>query len=399
MLTSDMLRVKRKNGIITPRYLDGGDPKALERAAALVGIFRDHLGDNRGEIDEEVEEAIGFGTDFVIWRGLAKLLYDRSEFAVPSICPPEEIREIVFDEATRAGNPIETSARWAVLEKAAQRLGLAAKDVEAWLYADLEDRQVLAKWKELTPEALLQRYNVALAQAMLYRAVEMRIFLQDLEPNRLRRFFQMLKFHRLMHQSYRKDEGLEIVVNGPASLFKKGRKYGIEMAKFLPALLHFDGWKMEAEVPWENRNFLFQLDEQTGLVPLGRPKGQWIADEERWFEERFEEKSPPGWTLQRRGEIVDLGDNEVLITDYLLTDPAEKEVLVEILGFWRGEYLRRRLGRLKTLREGPPVVLVVSERLHSERQMLQEIAPEVVFFKGVILHERVLDAAQRALDQ
>ena len=35
-------------------------------------------------------------------------------------------------------------------------------------------------------------------------------------------------------------------VDGPASLFKQTRKYGLQMAMFLPALLRVSRWAMEA---------------------------------------------------------------------------------------------------------------------------------------------------------
>lgn len=399
MLTSDLLRVKRQKGMITPRYLDVRGEESRARAEALVELFVSHVGKPRLIIDERVEEAIGFGTDFLIWRGLAKLLYDRSEFEVAAGEEPERIREVVFEEAARAGNPVDGRGRRRVLEQSAQRLGIEVSECEVGLYADLEERQVLQSFRELSAEDLLHRYNLALAQAVLYRAESMRVRMGAQDSKRLRRLFQMLKFHRLMHETSKQGEEVEIRVDGPGSLFKKGRKYGIELAKFLPALLHLKGWAMEAQIDWEGRSFCFQLDETAGLRPTQRARGQWVAEEEKWFEERFEEKADPGWRLDRRGEVVDLGDNEVLVTDYVLTSPEGECVLVEILGFWRKAYLERRVERLKAWRKGPPIVLVVSERLRSERGALVDLGPEVVFFKGVILHEKVLAAAARALDR
>ncbi len=399
MLTSDLLRVRRSRGRITPKYLDVGDARAMKRASDLVEIFQSHMGRPRGIIDEKVQRAIGHGTDFLIWRGLAKLLYDRSEFEVDAQRKPEEVREVVFDLAVEAGNPSDESGRRQVLERAASILEIDADACEVALYADLEERQVLAEFKVMEPLALLHRYNVALAQAVLYRARSMTIRLVEQDSNKLRLLFQMLKFHRLMHRTRRDDGGYIIEIDGPSSIFKRGRKYGVQMAKFLPALLHLSGWSVEAEIEWDDEEYAFELDEKTGLLPHKRPKGQWVAEEERWFEQRFDEKGPEGWELKRRGHIVELSDNEVLVTDYVVRTESGAEVWLEIVGFWRLAYLRRRIERLRDMAPDPPVVLVVSERLKTDREALEQAPAQVVFFKGVILVGKVEKAVQAVLSR
>ncbi|RAL25398.1 hypothetical protein DL240_04085 [Lujinxingia litoralis] len=399
MLTSDLLRVKKSRGAIVPRYLDVDDEVARERAQALVAIFESHQGKARALVDERVEEAIGHGTDFLIWRGLAKLLYDRSEFEVRAQVAPEVVREALFLEAARAGNPHREDARRRILERVGESLGVSPEACEVALYADLEERQVLSAFKTIDAEGLLHRYNLALAQAVLYRALTLKVHLQGQNSGRLRHLFQMLKFHRLMHRTERTGKGYVIEVDGPASVLKGGRRYGLAMAKFLPALLHLKGWTLEAVVDWDNKERTFALGPQDGLQSARRVRGQWLAEEEQWFEERFSEKAPEGWRLERRGQVVDLGDNEVLVTDYVLTGPGGREVLLEIVGTWRASYLRRRLERLAALKSERPVILVVSERLRGDREKLEAGAVGVVFYKGVILVDKVVEAACQALGE
>lgn len=397
MLTSDLLRVTKRKGAIKPRYLDVDDATARQRAQALVAIFEEHRDKPRGIIEDKVERAIGHGTDFLIWRGLAKLLYDRSEFCVDAPHKPEEIRQKVFDLAQAAGNPSDREPRAEVLAAAGQHFDLSAEACERALYADLEERQVLCEFKSIEPLDLLHRYNLALAQAVLYRARGLQIDVDTPDANELRLLFQMLKFHRLMHRTTRDGDRFSITVDGPASLLKRGRKYGVEMAKFLPSLLHLKSWSMSATIEWEDREFEFVVGHQEGLQPHTKARGQWVAEEERWFEERFEDQAPSGWALERRGEVVDLGDNEVLVTDYVVSTDDGDEVWVEIVGFWRLGYLRRRLDRLANLKGAPPVVLVVSERLKTDRDKLADSPAGLVFFKGVILVNKVVDAARQVL--
>ncbi|QDG54236.1 DUF790 family protein [Persicimonas caeni] len=396
MLTTDLVRTRVKKGRVTPQYLDTDSEEARAKAEELIDIFERHAGGMRGDVDEAVDEAIGHGTDFLIWRGLAKLLYDRSEFETVASVDPQDIRRAVFEASGELGPVTGAEARGAVLDRAGQALELAPEEIEESLYADLEERQRLVEFKALEPLELLHRYNLALAQAVLYKATRLTIDLGETDSNMLRYLFQALKFNRLMHRAERIDGGYRLEVDGPASLFKRSRKYGLQMATFLPALLLADEWAMRAELDWEGKGKQHEmvLSHEDGLVSHYKARGQWVAEEERYFEKRFAE-TETDWQLERQGSIVDLDDNVVIIPDYVLTHPDGRQVYLEVVGFWRLAYLERRIEMLVDSCD-VPLVLVVSERLKTGRAELAEAPAEVVFFKGVILVDKVLEAAEAA---
>lgn len=396
MLTTDLVRTRVRKGRVKPQYLDTDSEEARAKAAELIDIFERHAGGMRGGVDEAVDEAIGHGTDFLIWRGLAKLLYDRSEFETVASVDPQQIRRAVFEASGELGPVTGAEARTAVLTRAGETLELAPEEIEASLYADLEERQRLVEFKVLEPLELLHRYNLALAQAVLYKASKLTIELGKTDSNMLRYLFQSLKFNRLMHRAERIDGGYRLEVDGPASLFKRSRKYGLRMATFLPALLLADEWAMRAELDWKGDGPTHELvlSHKDGLVSHYKARGQWVAEEERYFEKRFEE-TETDWQLERQGSIVDLDDNVVIIPDYVLTHPDGRQVYLEVVGFWRLAYLERRIEMLVDSCD-VPLVLVVSERLKTGRKELAEAPAEVVFFKGVILVDKVLGAAEAA---
>lgn len=395
MLTADLLRVKKTKGSLEPLYLQTDGAEARSRAEALCSIFEKHRGGKKGALDAEVEAAIGHGTDFLVWRGLAKLLYDRSTFETVSAVDPVELRRSVWEESTRAG-VFDEASRESVLKSVASQLEVGIEEVEEGLYADLDSEQRLVEFEPLSASQLLDRYNLALAQAVLYRATRLEVMLAEPDPNKLRYLFQILKFHRLMHRVRRRGKGWMIEIDGPASLFSKSRKYGLQMALFLPALVLADRWELVATVDFDGdgKERAFELTPDDGLVSHYRAKGQWVAEEERWFEERFEQLES-GWDLTREGAVIDLENGEVLVPDYRLVSPDGEEVFVEIVGFWRRAYLERRIEMLDEV--DVPLVLVVAERLKTDKKRLEQGRPEVFFFKGVILADKVLEAAERAL--
>jgi predicted nuclease of restriction endonuclease-like RecB superfamily len=54
-------------------------------------------------------------------------------------------------------------------------LGGPTQELGDDLYGDLPQNHILVDMEEITPEGLLRRYNLALAQGILYRALRMRI--------------------------------------------------------------------------------------------------------------------------------------------------------------------------------------------------------------------------------
>jgi predicted nuclease of restriction endonuclease-like RecB superfamily len=398
MLTSDLIRTRKlKGGKIEPLYLDTLRKDARHRAKQLIAIFSEHLGKTQGEIDRAVSDAIGHGTDFLIWRGLAKLLYDRCKFGTHAAADPQDIRRAVFEASARLG-PVTTPAlRQQALEEAAATLNLSPAQAEHGLYADLEDRQILQELRVMRAAALLHRYNLAQAQAVLYRATSLTIELRDRDPRRMRYLFQMLKFHRLMHAASVDAAGHTILtIDGPASVLSQSRRYGLQMAKFLPALLLTRTWTMTAQLAWEGNkpDATFVLTSREGLVSHYRARGQWVSDEEEMFEQRFAEvDAARPWRLAREGAVLTLPGGQVIVPNYTLTHEDGRVVYVEIVGFWKKEHLERRLALLE---QAPwPLVLVVSERMKAERAKVAATPDRVVFYKGVILVDKVLAAAEK----
>lgn len=404
MLTADLLRARVRNGEVRPLYLDPADPELRALAASLIELFATHVGRRRGALEDAVAERVGVQRDYLLYRGLAKLLFDRCAFEVDAPCDPVVLRRRVFERAARfhpvalaGGDPVHSVTRQDVLAAVAAELGISPMALEGALFADLEREQVLRTFEPITPEALLHRYNLALAQAVLLRAVSLTIAIAPGDPARYRQLFRYIKFYRLMHTVQGdRVRGYVITLDGPVSLFQPSSKYGIQMAEFLPALILCEGWTLEARLLWgkDRRPARFCLRSGSGLVSHYPDTGVYVTDEERYFVERFESMNS-AWVLEKRPEIVDLGGQGVLVPDFVLRHRDDgREALLEIVGFWRKNYLERRLALLRAY--GPPnLVLAVSTRLRIGKEDLEEIPGEVVFFKDVIVSKEVLARAER----
>ena len=168
MLPTALIRVRHARNRLVPQYLDASEESSREIAEQILEGFRGKEGMSRGEMEEELEELIGNHPGQILHQGLAKLLEDRCEFEVVSGHPPEELREQVFAVAARqrAGGSFD---REAVLGDVGAAVGLVPADVEHGMFADLKSEQRLIKFEDTTVTRLMERYNVALAQAVLLR--------------------------------------------------------------------------------------------------------------------------------------------------------------------------------------------------------------------------------------
>ena len=182
MLTSDLALSWQRGGRTGPRSIDTGDTDYLRDASELIKLFDRHAGRTRGELEEELAAYVGVGIDYKILRGLIKLLMDRCEFEVASPVDPIEIRRLLFLKA-RLSHPVTANQevenrRAQAVTKVARELGHPPEIVLANLYADLPENQKLAQFESITDGELLDLYNVAQAQALLYRCVEMHLWVE-----------------------------------------------------------------------------------------------------------------------------------------------------------------------------------------------------------------------------
>jgi predicted nuclease of restriction endonuclease-like RecB superfamily len=408
MLTGNLVRVKVSKERVTPRYLDRGHPYWLEVAESLLLVFREAVSRTRGEIEAEIDSLYGEGgTETLAHRGLAKVLEDRGEFEVVANRPPEEIRGLVFKAAAdhrrrlRAEDRRTRFCREEVLETVARQAGLTIEQIDATLFADLKDENRMLRFHDLSARALIDRYNVALAQAVLLRSTQVRVEVRGETPAMYRQFFRRLKFHRLLYRVEKIEEaGYRIALDGPLSLFSSTTKYGLQMALFLPAVLQCRAFRLDAEVRWgpkrEPRHFL--LETRDGLVAPAPPQAQYVPAEIKVFIERFRQIAPD-WDVSEHGEIIELGREGVWVPDYRFVHrPSGHDVLLDVLGFWRRSSLERLL---KLLPKFNPqrAILAISERMKVDEETVSELPGAVLRFKEIPSAPELLALLERSIGQ
>jgi hypothetical protein len=385
MLTADLANSWHRQGKTGPRLVDANDADLQQTAADLVALIRQHEGRARHELETALNDYIGLGTDYRILRGFIKLLLDGCEFAAGAGVEASVLREAVFT-AARARHPViaRGGLREEALADAAERLSLMVEDISENLYADLPERQLLEEFEEIPARELPHRYNLAQAQALLYRCGRMELSLTAQSPASRRQIFNAIKRFRLIHRvTGDAAQGYEITLDGPVSIFHRSQKYGIQMAAFLPALLLCEGWRMRAEIDLKDgRRAFYELDSNqknlqshylAGFDYTPETQAKLLTD---WA------KLNNGWAAQPTAQLLHVGA-AVFLPDVVFRHAEGREVFLETLGFWTPKQLQERLAEFERCGFQNYLILA-SEELCGSRDEAAQWPPQVILYKSAV---------------
>lgn len=383
MLTKELLRVSRAGGGYRPLFA-GREARPL--AAKTLGAFQGSVGEPRSALDRALAE-LESEYEFKLVRGLAKLVERGATFETRAAVPPERARRAAFEAGEALGVAGEAE-RQEALERAADALSITAEELDDALYADREERQVLAALDgRYDPESLLAQYDLSLAQTALFDAREVRIRSDD--PRRL---VSATKRLGLLYELRKIDRGRELVVTGPDALFRATRRYGTRFARLLRAVVGAGEWELTATIDDRGTERTLELSDADPLRP---PDAEPVAEVsydsgvEREFAARFSALDLD-WELSREPEPLEVGAS-VMIPDFAF-DYAHSEfrVYFEIMGFWTPEYVEKKLDQLERV-ESVELLVAVDESL-GVGEAVEARDHRVVTYSGSVRIKDVSDA-------
>ncbi|PSQ49160.1 hypothetical protein BRD15_03965 [Halobacteriales archaeon SW_6_65_15] len=400
MLTKDLLRVSRAGGGYQPQF---ASREHRPLAARVLGTYQGHVGEPRETLDAALKDLETDADHFKLVRGFAKLLEREAVFETRAPVEPERARRAAFEEAEAVG-VVSEGQRATALQRASDRLGtdLDPADVADSLYADLDERQVLADFEaRWDPDELLAQYNLSLAQTALFDATEVRVRTTD--PKAL---VSAVKRLRLMYEIRKTESGgaesvsdREVVVTGPDALFRSTRRYGTRFARLLRTVAKADAWTLEATVDdYDTERTLSLSDDDPVRVPGTEPVADVTFDSgvEADFAARFESLGLD-WDLVREPEPLETGAR-VMIPDFAFDyRHADFRVFFEIMGFWTPEYVEKKLSQLERV-EDVELLVAVDESL-GVGERIEARDHRAIPYSGTIRVKDVRDALRRYEDE
>lgn len=379
MLTSEHSIVEFEAGRAIPdRLTQTRHRHYVDYAEAMMAVYRTGLGRQRRWLHHQVEAIFADESNCPIRRiqAFCKLLDDRSTFQTDPAGTAAKLRLDVFSQVACIHPLVQQSDLLFEHEEEKAKTALADKLNMPWdqidraLYADVMAYQPLEEFAGYPdPAALLSRYNVAQLQACLYRAECMTVVATE----DLKTIVRYAKLARLLHEIVRLSPShFRLTFSGPASVLRETRRYGVNFARFLPALLTCKGWSMTAIVrtPWNTPATLAVSDQDRFTSHLPAPQEFDSA-----LEESFARKFGPkrnGWELIREGEILH-DRQKTFLPDFTFHHDDGTEVFLEIVGFWTPEYLAHKRETLRQFRHHNILIAVPEASLREGAHISENV--------------------------
>jgi predicted nuclease of restriction endonuclease-like RecB superfamily len=396
VLTAELVNARRRGAeLFVAKLGQEGRTRATGLAAALVELFRGSVGLSRDELEAAVAAVAAEPRDRRLKDGLTKLLDDRATWSLADDLDPETARRELFHRATLARRSLTPGSRFdreSVVAAAAAELGVDPPALETALYADLRGASVLSAVEAISPEGLVDLYERSQAQAVLLRAVRIKVGVRCASPAAARALFRRLKFLGLLHTIVPSEGGYEIEIDGPLSLFESVTKYGQKMALVLPVLEDCETWTLEADVRWGKLRtpLTFRSAGGTGRSVVDEPP---MPDDLHALLRAFSELGS-AWRVAPSQVVLDLPGVGLAVPDLVFTRGKDR-VYFEALGFWSREAVFRRVDLVEQgLSE--KVLFAVSSRLRVSEEVLGDDAPGALYvYKGAMSAR----AVQQRLDR
>lgn len=398
MLNAELVLARKYKGELRLVAVDDARRERARRLAErYLATMRGLVGATREDIGYACAAIPVPANDRRMALGLLKLAQDECAFEGGGAEDAAALRKEVFEHASRARRVLlvgESFDRDRVLAEVAALRGTTTEAVERALYADLRGAEVLVSASALSPEALVERWELAQGQAVLLRAVKVSVDIVCKEPHQYRALFRQLKFHRLLYRIERREEGYRLLLDGPFSLFDSVTKYGLKLALLLGDLRACDRFELEADVRWGKARepLVFKLE------------GGASARAQLPLEERLPEEvatlltalrdNARGFRVTVAQTVLDLPGVGLCIPDLEFRRDGSEPVYLEVLGYWSRDAVFRRIELVQSGLSAR-VVFAASARLRVSEELLDEASLGALYtYKGTLSPRAVLDRVE-----
>jgi uncharacterized protein len=392
--------------------LNPGDAPLRTLVAGFVQEVRDSAGRQYGDFFDEVEEKNRLEKSETVRQlrmEVARLLAETSDPEIDYDIAPSDLRLFVFRLLWKSGKSFITSetdlfnpSADEMIHAAAAHFGLDEETIRSRFHADIPEERRIQLPAVSEPAEIVRMINARRLRQKLRSASSLVVRMPGSigTGSPYVSIFWMLKRLGLMYEA--REDGAEIVLNvtGPLALFEKTTVYGNRFGSFVIHVLHgFEGAGRDAvriEAAMNNervkkpgaRRISLLLDSSYAAY-FARPGSQideklLRSGDESAFQKYFQ-KAAPGWTITYEGAVLplrnDAGEHAgIFIPDFVLSDEKHsRKILVELVGYWREEYLKRKIETMKLLR-GREVYFFINAQLQAggaTEDLEKQVSPDV----------------------
>jgi len=345
VLPKEFLDVRKVKGKFYPKF---AGEEWLPHAEKIIKIYRRSKGKKLKIAKTEIKQ-IENADNYRKIRAFSRIVERTITFKKSTSLNPYEVRKFLFSR----GFVTSAEERSRIIQEACEQFGVLESEIERAIFADMDDESMIAEIKIESPDELIRQYNLSLLQTSLFSSLSLS-FSTD---GNYQKIFRKIKLLGLMYEI--KDDVIQLT--GPASVLKNTRKYGISFAEIIPLIVSAKRWKITAEIldDFSSKIYRLNLSSEDGiLLPKKEPVVDFDSELEIELYQRLK-ASKPELTIEREPKVVSC-NGFAFIPDFRLKK-GDKEVYIEIAGFWTPEYLRRKVEKIE--RAKIPLIVIATEEL------------------------------------
>ncbi|RLI78472.1 translation initiation factor IF-2 [Archaeoglobales archaeon] len=364
MLPKELLEVRRFKGKVFPKFASDKDHALAEK---IIKIFRKGKGRKYGEVlaaIKTLENAKNYRKVRAFSRVVERFCVEKAcIFDISSPIEPQKVRMFLFER----GYVTSKRERQRIVEYAAKFFNTTPEEIEKAMYADRDEELVLVDVRQITPNLLIKLYNLSLLQTAVFDCLRLNFWMSSNHKD----VFRRIKWLGLMYEI---QDSIEI--SGAASILKMTRRYGTAIAKLIPSIVKAKNWWIRAEIMDRDRIYILEIDDSfKHLFPDYDEKVEYDSSLEEEFARKIKVIKPDVEVI-REPDVVKAG-KYAFIPDFLIRK-GDREVYVEIAGFWTPEYIKRKLEKVRDA--NVPLILIVREDYALEKVELDDV---IVFSKSI----------------
>lgn len=399
--------------------IDPADAKTKVLVSNLLDELRGFEGKTFREMMDEIDETNRHEVSEQrrkLREELAGYLAEGKEAVWPHDILPSEARQHLFSSVWERGlgfvaaePDIFQPAPEEFYAAVAHRLSLAPRELQDLLYADVPEARLVVFPSDpvvMKTENVVGALNLRRLKIRLRRAVRISLTIPSLveKGSPYTAILFALKRNRLMYDARSVGGSLLLTISGPDTLFEKSTVYGNRLASFTGSLWKHtqEGltWTLEAELMERshgegNGDALRLLHLDSGMhrfFPHAADTGEeeFKSSDEAAFQQYFDHHHSE-WDLHYEGTIIPLSGPEgnpagFMIPDFVAHRSSDgRRILIEIIGFWKEDYLRRKIEKVGLIGDRP-IILIVNKKLSADRSEFDHLAatPHVAvrFYSG-----------------
>jgi len=259
------------------------------------------------------------------------------------------------------------------LERFSKDIGIDWKKLKEILYIDDDENKVLTEEQQPTAEDIKQIYNFEALSTVLYYAKKVIVKMELVSGGLMaKNIYFACKQRGLLCDFLVEKNTLTAVIYGPMQFYGRQTKYGLGIAFVIYQI--FKNLKitdvqimnLDIETILRDREYRVYInpEEATNIKPpFEEPtwEGYFDSNAEKRFYWTIKNSQPRGWGIIREPEPI-LLENTIAIPDFVLVK-NERKIYVELVGYWREEYVKKKLKTLKAIAEkNIPLLLIVNAK-------------------------------------